>query len=406
MIRQAADNSTALLIPLYLSFLNETVRTIQPTDVGLLGVSFNLSVALAAPLLGRLSDQHGRKPLIVAGLLIGAVTAQVYPFTSTLLVIALTLMMEGLGTAAEVPATLGFLADSSKTSPSLRARLMAIYEIASVASLAGGAFMGGYLWDHLGLIGFRLVSVVYVCGMLAAWLGIKETKVIQTDRESLLPYLRVMTDRRVWGLIPSLMAVSIMVGAWISQSAFLMSGTQRDPRQFLIGGFSGSEIGLGIAIVVLVFAGGAYTWGVLSARLQKAVIMVCALVGAYGVLAIVYLVNHMQEPSAIQFGVELLLAVSFLAAIFVASGFSPIALSYVADLSKIIKVEAGFLMGGYALVLGIGRIIGAWLGGLFADWAGIDGLVLMSVFLVSLGVLSLVLLIRVEASETRSLPTI
>ncbi|MBI3968454.1 MAG: hypothetical protein HY329_22695, partial [Chloroflexi bacterium] len=40
------------------------------------------------------------------------------------------------------------------------------------------------------------------------------------------------------------------------------------------------------------------------------------------------------------------------------------------------RLERGLIMGLYSVFLGIGHLLGGWLGGFFASWLAVDGLVL------------------------------
>jgi hypothetical protein len=54
-------------------------------------------------------------------------------------------------------------------------------------------------------------------------------------------------------------------------------------------------------------------------------------------------------------------------------------------------------MGLYAVFLGIGQLVGISLGGKFASWAGIDGLVMLSALLGLITAWTLIVLRRQEA---------
>ena len=58
-------------------------------------------------------------------------------------------------------------------------------------------------------------------------------------------------------------------------------------------------------------------------------------------------------------------------------------------------------MGLYSVFLGIGQLIGTSIGGYFADWNGVDGLLLLSAILAGITALSLITLRRDEVSELR-----
>ena len=63
-------------------------------------------------------------------------------------------------------------------------------------------------------------------------------------------------------------------------------------------------------------------------------------------------------------------------------------------------------MGMYlGVLLGGGRILGSWLAGVFADWQGIDGMILLTAALTSLGLMNIVWIkVRPLRERTRSQP--
>src|SRR5947209_1058295 len=65
----------------------------------------------------------------------------------------------------------------------------------------------------------------------------------------------------------------------------------------------------------------------------------------------------------------------------IASGFAPAALTFLAALSEEAPQDRGAIMGLYSLLLGGGQLLGTWIGGIFADIAGFNGLIVFSLFL-------------------------
>ena len=82
--------------------------------------------------------------------------------------------------------------------------------------------------------------------------------------------------------------------------------------------------------------------------------------------------------------------------LFVLAGATPAALGLLADISERFPTDRGAIMGLYSVFLAIGQIIGSLIGGVAADWLGIDGMFIAT--LVLLGV-ALVPLARLRAQE-------
>jgi MFS family permease len=91
-----------------------------------------------------------------------------------------------------------------------------------------------------------------------------------------------------------------------------------------------------------------------------------------------------------------LLLGSLLIGILVLSGFTPAALTFLADMTENYASSRGSIMGLYSVFLGIGQLLGTSLGGYFADWNGVDGLLQLSAIFGVITVVSLLILRRRE----------
>ncbi len=74
--------------------------------------------------------------------------------------------------------------------------------------------------------------------------------------------------------------------------------------------------------------------------------------------------------------------------ILIASGFAPAALTHLATLSEEDPEQRGAIMGLYSLLLGGGQLLGTWIGGVFVDLAGFNGLAFFSAILIVFAVWS------------------
>jgi MFS family permease len=83
--------------------------------------------------------------------------------------------------------------------------------------------------------------------------------------------------------------------------------------------------------------------------------------------------------------------------VFLEAGFTPAALIYLADQTSIIASDRGFVMGWYSVILGIGYLLGNFLGGIFAQVAYFDGLALLTVIFVLIGMVSIGSLLVVQS---------
>src|SRR5690348_1280438 len=95
------------LLPLYAATFGA-----DPTTIGLLGASYPVMQFIGAPILGRLSDRWGRKPVLIAsqiGTLIGFL---MLGFANSLLLLFLSRLMDGLS-GANISTAQAMIADST-----------------------------------------------------------------------------------------------------------------------------------------------------------------------------------------------------------------------------------------------------------------------------------------------------
>ena len=85
----------ALVLPLLPYYAKEYGAT--ALLVGVLVSSFSVAQLAVAPLWGRASDRYGRRPVIIAGLALSAVAYVVFAFASSVWLLLLSRVVQGLG---------------------------------------------------------------------------------------------------------------------------------------------------------------------------------------------------------------------------------------------------------------------------------------------------------------------
>lgn len=400
---RAAGLSSSIMLGLYLSYINSHIHTVSAIEVGWIGTGYYLTEFLAATPLGTLSDRYGRKLFILLGPFIGAIVVQIYPSVAIVGVIFVVLMLEGFSAASNTPATLGFLADATSHSARLRSRATALFEIGSLGGMAIGYLAGGLLWDRLGPGGFRLITVLYLLSAaILLWRLDNQIQPVRTVRPSLARYRSVLLSKPVLRLVPAWVAMQAILGVIFSQTAFQLSSKSLDANQSLVGGFNGTRIGIAFALFAIVFASGMYIWGTTLSRWKKTTKMVIASSGAYLTAAGLFLLNH----SSLRAGMSLVIILFILLisiGIFIQSGFTPIAVAYLADLSEDFANDRGSIMGMYSIFLASGQLFGALIGGIFAQFARFDGVILICTILSSIAFVTVLWMNRVQPSSSVSI---
>ncbi|HXG24390.1 MAG TPA: MFS transporter [Chthonomonadales bacterium] len=141
------------LLPLYVKQFDGT-----PVIAGWLATSFSIMQFLFAPIWGRVSDIHGRRPMILMSLLGSAIAFFLFGIASNLWILFVARIAAGILTAASLPTAQAYIADI--TPPERRARGMAMIGVAFGIGFACGPWIGG----ALGRYGLA-VPAFFVAGM-------------------------------------------------------------------------------------------------------------------------------------------------------------------------------------------------------------------------------------------------
>lgn len=419
-VLRLAGASTGLMLAAY---LRQVVHA-DANIIGLLAAVFYATELFLAPVFGALSDLRGRKPFLVLGPLAGAVAVQIHPLTTIVAVLALGRLLEGLSTAANAPGTLGYLADatagSGKKAAARRGRVMGLYEISFVVGLVGGGFLGGQLWEHIGVNGFRLISLIYLAAAAVLFFFVPESlpsearahhlqkqqvvKQAEHPIKALLvsrihSYSELLKEPALRSFVPAWLAINAVVGLWFTHiQPLLLRVTDANGNpihqpmgdQLLVGHMTSSEIGWVQGVFGIAFVSGILIWSLLYARIRRTNIMLISVVGLFIVsLAMLGINNNILPGPWGQWPLVPLLLIG----VFLESGFTPVALAYLADISETRVEHRGVVMGLYSVFLGIGQFVGGSTGGFFIVGMGFNGLVLATVLL-SIVALSAVLWLR------------
>jgi MFS family permease len=394
---RCASGATGVLLGFYLNrVVSGANQAIDPGVIAGLTTAFFVVELLLAPVFGSWSDSIGRKPFLLAGPIIAGLAVQLHPLTTLLWVITIGRLLEGLATSATTPGTLGFLSDMTSGHPALRGRVMGLYELGSLVGIGLGPVVGGRLWDFLKEDGLHWIAALDFLAAVLVFLFIRESRpahaaAAASDAEApavthtagwgerLRSYRSLLGLRRLWQFAPAWIAINGVVGLWFNHVTPLLSRGYRSPTQLLQGGWTGSEVSNLFIIFGLALMVGIYFWSHFYARLRKTNIMLMSLGGALALCVVLFAINMQLMPGP--WGGWTLLPL-VVAAIFFESGFTPVALAYLADVTESQVQNRGAVMGLYSVFLALGQVLGAMLGVPFIDAFGFNGLLLATVLLV------------------------
>ncbi|WP_079909557.1 MFS transporter [Paenibacillus sp. 32352] len=158
--------STGIVIPILPELLNEFGAGGQAA--GYLVSCFGLTQFIFSPIAGNLSDKYGRKPMILAGLFLFALSNLIAAVAGDLSLLFLSRLIGGIGSAALVPSIMAYVADI--TTNDQRGKAMSLLGTAMTSGFIIGPGAGGLLAE----LGIRFPFYASVgIGLLAMLCSLK-----------------------------------------------------------------------------------------------------------------------------------------------------------------------------------------------------------------------------------------
>jgi predicted MFS family arabinose efflux permease len=208
-------------------------------------------------------------------------------------------------------------------------------------------------------------------------------------------YGRLLRTSHIWLLAPTWIAVNAALGVYAGQGLFNLV---REPNpkfvdQLLAGGLSPVEIFFGMIAAGVVFFGGLLYWGGRFKNTRRTTIVFYGIMGG-AVLVLAGLAFNHSGGLEIPFRLPFALVAG--GGLFVLAGATPAALGLLADMSEAYPDDRGAVMGLYSVFLGLGQILGSFVGGFAAERAAIDGLLIATLVMMGIALVPLFWLRRYE----------
>ncbi len=151
-----------ILIPILPSFSIKELG-VDEAAVGIAIAIYSLVQFIFNPILGRLSDKHGRKPVIVMCLLINAIGYVIFAFTDSYLILLVSRVVAGVG-GSSIAVAQAYIADV--TTKENRSKGMGLIGSAFGLGFVFGPLIGGflsklgYMETGLGAASFSFISFI------------------------------------------------------------------------------------------------------------------------------------------------------------------------------------------------------------------------------------------------------
>ena len=165
------------LLPFYASEFGADALT-----VGLLVSAFSIAQLVSAPYWGRLSDVRGRRPAILAGLIVSAIAYAIFAYAGSLVVLLLSRLVQGFG-GGTIGVVQAYVADASE--PHERAKGLGWLSAATSLGAVVGPALGSLLVRFYGRSAPGLAAAGLCVGVaIFAWKYLGEARTELTDSDT------------------------------------------------------------------------------------------------------------------------------------------------------------------------------------------------------------------------------
>lgn len=169
-----------LIVPIMPSYMN--MLHIGGSTLGFLVAAFSIAQLIFSPLAGRISDSIGRKKVIIAGMLLFAISEWIFGAVSELPLLFLSRLLGGISAALVMPAVMAYTADI--TTDEERGKGMGLINAAITTGFIIGPGIGGYIAEFGIRVPFYAAAVAGVVAMLITAFLLPETPALQQQENS------------------------------------------------------------------------------------------------------------------------------------------------------------------------------------------------------------------------------
>lgn len=322
-------------------------------DLGMLAASFALTRILLAGPLGGLSDNVGRKTVLMYSLVGFAISNVIYASAETIIVMIAARALEGAVSAGFYPAANAYVSDV--TTPENRGTAMGYISMGNMVGFVVGPTVGGILAQFLGIrIPFLVAALGAIGTLIAVMLLVQEPPRVSIEpagnQISRPPLLEVLQKESKAYTALGISMFSNMFAIGILEVAFTLEIVETY-------GISPLEIGLFFGVLGIVTIIGNILFGKMSDRLgRKWLIVVGSFIGALSMYIFMIATNL---PGFFLGGVVLGIAMSMR---------GPTIQALTADLTD--QRSYGIIMGMMGAVSNSAYVVGPLLGGFLYDKNG------------------------------------
>lgn len=155
----------SIVIPV-MPFLRNKLH-LSAFSMGVMNALFAFAQFVASPIIGRISDRIGRKPILVLGLFLFTISEYLFAVTNQLVLFDISRVIGGISAAMVVPTEMAFAADI--TTKKYRARVIGWLSAAFSGGLILGPGLGGLLANIDYKLPFWVAGTLGIVSMVAMY---------------------------------------------------------------------------------------------------------------------------------------------------------------------------------------------------------------------------------------------
>lgn len=320
------------------------------TMLGLIFSAFALARLVAMPLVGVLSDRHGRRRFMLLGLAGLAVTSLGLMLAESSWALVLARGSQGAFSALVLPVSMALLGDV--TPPGTEGRAFGKFNVALLLGFGVGPLLGGAIYEALGVgANFLMMTGLSLLGMLLVAWKIYDPPQRKAMTVSVWGQFRLLQDAGLMGVFICRCAAAMAMGFFV---AFL-------PLLAVARGLDAAQVGLLLTVNVLVMTVVQRPAGIMADRMDRAWLASWAQL----------LTGVAKALMPLAGGIGGLLALVSLEGLVAGLGL-PALTALTVDHGRRLGAGMGVVMGLFTMALSLGVFLGPMLGGVVIDFMGLN----------------------------------
>lgn len=353
----------APLLPLY-------VKNMGATGIwlGIIMASYSISNSFFVPIAGSLSDRHGRKLFLGAGLFAYGIISLGYIWADNVFLLSCVRFFQGIAGAVTLPIAMAYIGDLSPEGE--EGKWMGYANSIFFSGFGFGPFMGGALTGHFGMnAAFITMSVLNLISFLITFIFLPNVKPIKiaTSPSTLSSFKKMRRSDTIIGIFIFRLTEAVGRGG---VSTFL-------PIIAAMIGISITSIGMLLTVSILSATVFSPIGGSIADKFSKRIIIVVGQLIFVATVIIIPFTHNFNQMLVV------LLIQGFSGAICM-----PAAAAWTVEEGR--KYGMASTMSVFFLAMNIGMIIGPIFGGVIADFGNIDFVFYIAGFMGIIGTAALI----------------